>query len=52
MIIKAVNNSIGFNALILNLLVFKTYLRIINKNVLLLLIIKRIKIIRVITKEV
>jgi len=51
-IIKAVNNLIGFNGLVLILLIFRAYFKIINKNVLLLLIIKRIKVIRVIIKEI
>ena len=52
MVIKAINNLIGLDKLILTLLIFRAYLKIISKNVLLLSIIKRIKVIRVITKEV
>ena len=51
-IIKIINDLIGFNRFILNLLIFRAYLRIINKDALLLLIIKRIKIIYIIIKEV
>jgi len=51
-IIKVINNLIGFNGLILTLLIFGAYFRIISENVLLLLIIKRTKVIRVIIKEI
>ena len=52
MVIKTINDLIGLDKLVLILLVFGVYFRIISENVLLLLIIKRIKVIRVITKEV
>ena len=51
-IIKIINNSIKFNKLILILLIFGAYFEITNENVLLLLIIKKIKVIRVIIKKV
>ena len=52
MAIKAINDLIELNGLILTLLVFGAYPRMISKNVLLLLVIKRAKVIRVITKEI
>jgi len=52
MVIKAINDLIGFNGFILTLLVFRAYFKMINKNALLLLVIKRIKVIRVIIKEI
>jgi len=51
-IIKTINNLIEFNKLILTLLIFKVYFKIIRENILLLSIIKRIKVIRVIIKKV
>ena len=38
MAVKALNNSIGPNGLVLTLLVFSTFLRILDSNILVLLI--------------
>ena len=51
-IIKIINNSIKLNNIVFILLIFKVYPWIINKNILLLLIIKKIKAIRIIIKEI
>ena len=51
-VIKAINDSVGFDGIVPTLLVFGVYPRMINKDALSLLIIKRAKAIRVATKEI
>ncbi|KAF8847364.1 hypothetical protein BDZ45DRAFT_607573, partial [Acephala macrosclerotiorum] len=52
MAIKTVNNSIKSNDIVFTLLVFEVYFKITSNDTSLLLIIKRIEIIRVITKKI
>jgi len=52
MTIKAINDSAGPDGIILYLLIFRVYLRILNKDLLLLIITKRIKAICLAIKEI
>ena len=52
MIIKTVNDTIEYNNLVSILLIFETYLRIINNDASNLFIIKRVKIIKIAINEI
>ena len=52
MIIKVVNDTVEYNDLVFTLLVFETYSRIINDDVLILFIIERVKIIKIAMNEI
>ncbi|KAF8854125.1 hypothetical protein BDZ45DRAFT_597579 [Acephala macrosclerotiorum] len=51
-VIKIVNDSIKSNDIVFTLLVFRIYFRMISNNMLSLLVIKKIEIIRIITKKI
>ena len=52
MIIKIVNDTIEYNNLVFILLIFGTYSRIINNDILSLFIIKRVKVIKITINEI
>jgi len=52
MVVKAINDSVGPNSIILYFLVFGAYLRILSGDLLLVIITKRTEAIRLIMKEI
>ena len=52
MAVKAVNDTVGPDGLVLTLLVFRAYLRLIEQDALLLTIIKRVETVYLAIKEI
>ena len=52
MIVKVVNDTVEYNGLVFTLLVFETYLRIINDDASSLFIIEKVKVIKIAMNEV